>query len=1235
MSNNFRKMTAWLATASLVLGFVMMPTGAAAATVYKYEWKSQSGTISADGLAHEYQGVTAGQTINLSLTMINRSGTTIKGKSALPAGTLQVPVGVWGIGTQNPQDGTPSFLDLSSFVLNNNRFVYYDGADVPDGSEITFDWPVTMATTLAAGTYKLYVRPVSEFLAWTRQVKNGITLPGTNSDIFWQFVVGSGTSTPATGGLSIALAGDTPAPASIADNSNANFTKFTMTAAAGSTVNVTEIFVTRTGLSSDADAENVKLLGSDGVQIGGTAGGFNANHKAQIFINPALAITGTMTFYLRAGIVDDTVAGKTVILGIAANDDIKSNATSVNGASVYGYAMTTVLITVGTITLAEEGSISDSTPDVGDLRVLTNTFKLTAGSTEEIIIERITVLKQGTAATEDTANIELYDTTHAVSIGTVASWTGDGKASYALNMKLGKGETVKFAVYLDIKDGASLTVTTDLSDGSDALVVAKGVSYGFYVTPTYDSSAWNGKGDAVQTINAGALVVGKSASTPATGKIAVADAQLLAVWDFTVTGEEMRISSLTVRGNLAEDSGSALTYADLTNTTLVDMGTGNILAGPVDGTDGAGTYGTTAIDPKFTFSSTFTLPVGVNKVGIKTKLGSDWANDDTIIVTLYQAADLTVKGVMTNNTVTPTGFAAAGNTQTVNGGALVVRTLGTPPTGSVITGTTGFTWGTFSFDADDSGEDVRITAVTVTDTVDATTGALANIDQAKIYADLDSNGTFETLLDGPDFPAGAAGTTATHAFTFNQEVIVPKGTVINWSLVGDLATGAVAGGTHAFTVAADGATASGFDTGATITDTASGSAGTLTVAAGGSVTSALAASSPNTGLVVAGNTYAALGAFDVIASDEAYVVDKLTFDMTAGYDSMQTVKITYPTKTGTDSRETSVSAAAIAFSGLTMYVPKNGRSTVTVTGTTKTVGGVGTGGTFRDLLILVLDTSAAGEFNATGESSQAAKTGSDIGDQTAATMYLYNTVPTIVAANPGTTGTIQQGGVAELYKFKVTADAAGAVAIKKFTFQIFITDASTTTASTADLGGFTFLRNGTPITSSAQITQISTDGGATYLATPLSIETDDTNDLENNTSYWVQVAFGQTPAGDTEQLVGAGETVTYTLSATAGTGFVTTDAWSTQLLYDSTIADATATYLADADTGTGVQQVVALQTSAGISEWSDVEFIWSDRSTVVHVASFDDDGVVETSSADWTNGYLISSFPIASYGFTL
>lgn len=185
------KSLAYILSLSLIV-FLLPINQAHAAPTYIYEWVSQSGIVSDDGLAHEYTNLEPGQTLNLSLTLFNRSGNTIQSRYRLGNSPgKQVPVGSYGIGSQTPkQDGTPHFLDLSSFILNNNRFAYYEGEDVPDNGLITMNWNIKLNNNLTDGVYNLYVRPVSEYLAWTRQIKNGKLLPTTSSDIFWRLTVG-------------------------------------------------------------------------------------------------------------------------------------------------------------------------------------------------------------------------------------------------------------------------------------------------------------------------------------------------------------------------------------------------------------------------------------------------------------------------------------------------------------------------------------------------------------------------------------------------------------------------------------------------------------------------------------------------------------------------------------------------------------------------------------------------------------------------------------------------------------------------------------------------------------------------------------------------------------------------------------------------------------------------------------------------------------------------------------
>lgn len=408
------------------------------------------------------------------------------------------------------------------------------------------------------------------------------------------------------------------------------------------------------------------------------------------------------------------------------------------------------------------------------------------------------------------------------------------------------------------------------------------------------------------------------------------------------------------------------------------------------------------------------------------------------------------------------------------------------------------------------------------------------------------------------------------------------------------------------------------------------------------VTASLDPSSPAAHIVLGGQVlFDDVAKYKFTAVGSGFTVQKLAILIpNAGWESVDMLKIEYPNKMGqTISQTVSVYAEKSKFTGLSLYVPKNGSSIMTVKTTFKKI--ITGGGKFGAHIKCGLASGAvAGDFYAVPDAPSIISADTRVASQDiyAAEHVLYDSVPYVTASNPSGIGTIVPGAVNDLYKFKVSADASGAVAIKKFTFQILITDASTTTPSSADLGGFTFLRDNTDITSSTQITQISNNGGATYLATPLSIETKGTNDLENNIFYWVQVTFANTPATDPngEQIIEAGQTVSFTLRAEAGTGFTSTDVFTTVLLGDhATDPGMNSVYLTDLDFDLGVQQIIGLQTATGIQLHKSTNFVWSDRSVLAHSPTFDDDGVIETSSKDWTQGYLVKNFPLSKYSYTL
>ncbi len=98
-----------------------------------------------------------------------------------------------------------------------------------------------------------------------------------------------------------------------------------------------------------------------------------------------------------------------------------------------------VVLTVGTVTVSEDGSVSNVAPNVGETDVVVNQFKVVTSSTEDVTIETVTAKRTGTASAADTANIELYDVTNNRTLATVASWDAYDNAVFSnLNLVVGK-----------------------------------------------------------------------------------------------------------------------------------------------------------------------------------------------------------------------------------------------------------------------------------------------------------------------------------------------------------------------------------------------------------------------------------------------------------------------------------------------------------------------------------------------------------------------------------------------------------------------------------------------------------------------------------------------------------------------------------------------------------------------------------------------------------------------------
>ena len=567
------------------------------------------------------------------------------------------------------------------------------------------------------------------------------------------------------------------------------------------------------------------------------------------------------------------------------------------------------------------------------------------------------------------------------------------------------GLVIDFTAYEEDLDSVKMgdfwasKITSQVNDLNDFRELK---SYGVFITKTTDYTGFQNVGE-----QAGSLSISLSSSSPATGNISAGDDIVLGIFDFEAKGEEVKVTALDLNFTYAVGLGDT----DVTNVVLVDKN-GTTVCGPAD------VGSTTAGEAVFT--DTFIVPVGINEYTVKVSLADSASNGDQLQVGVKgPTASVAAQGMTSNETIAPTPAGNQNaNNMTVAAATLEVRTLGAPAARSLPSGLSDFVFATFSFDAGASGEDVQITAITVTDSV---SGAAAgtDVDNAELWADL-TDGTssrgdvYETKISDTEQWTGAAGNASSTAYTLNQTLTIPKTTSVRMALVSDIVSGAT--GSHVFFIDASGdVTSNGAETGESTTVTVNHtSKQTMTLATSGALTVTKDSSTPVTGIVIGGKT-ATLGVFRLSANNvESLDLDQITITILNGnyIDTLyfyegdtllgSVVGATLPTK---------------YFNDGTLTIPANGNRKITVKAKLSNVDGVVVK---NDTPIKVsLDTINAVET--TGLASGASiKSGSQIvhGNE----MYIFKTRPYFSLNASSPSGDLFPSETMPLAIFDVTAE---------------------------------------------------------------------------------------------------------------------------------------------------------------------------------------------------------------------
>ncbi|MFA6358792.1 MAG: hypothetical protein WCY09_09080 [Candidatus Omnitrophota bacterium] len=1026
-----------------------------------------------------------------------------------------------------------------------------------------------------------------------------------------------GTTTPTGDGLQVKISSDSPDSGSIiAGQAQAELLKLKFTNKDSSSVKVTKIKLTRGGVSSDSDLDNVYLFNgatriTDAASV--SSGIISFNDSTGLFtIGAGDSVEITV-------VVDvDSSADGTVYVKLVSEDSITTNASAISGDfPIKGDTQT--IVAGGSLASAyftnsgTSGHVNPagSTLDPQSDYPVWYTNLVTNISSGNIEMSRLALREVGSIDYEDIQNFRLY--IDGVQAGdTVENLDDNGYVTFDLSddPAVMKSGTRAIKVLADIVNGSSRTFSFQLKTSADVTLTDS--QYGVAIVPgsntlggsftamrsCYDSSAdtWG------CTVGTGAITISKLSSSPSGDVVNDATNQVLASWKLKSNGERVKVENLT----------AYVAFNDVDPT-----------ADPSPGTNDTITLRNAAFyADDVQIGSTFNLTSATT--GTEVSLGSSLIIDPDETVTLELRADIhdnegtnevsatdtlqaylvagsgNGQGLSSSDSVNVPTSNIAGNQLTVATGSLTLSKYTAYTSQTTTAPQTAYKLAHFTL----SGSTTEATTLTSIE-VDLTTLATYT---TNLYAKI---GSYTTSTK--------ANPTATNTWAINYTLA--KGTTVDVIVYGDIDSTKT--GTGAASVLVEGTTTGS----ATAVSTGGGSvlAGQTITFGSGSATATIDGATPEEA-ILAGNQDVAAAKFKFTASNDSYTITEAKLTI-SGNDASE---VQYATLTdGTNSYTAAFDSASghdyFNFTGMNVAVSANTSKVLTAKLMLSTPSTDGTTITTGKNVALTMSYMKA--LNSQGE-VKTSSSGITLSSVTGNNLYVYKSIPTFtVGTVSGEATNLANGSQTTLYKFTVGADSKGDVALKQLKFYVTINDANV--ATVARLGTFKFFRGSTDLTTS-------TSG--------VTIQTTDGDDLESATSLsatgTVVVTF------NTEETIPAGSTYTYYLKA-APVGFAWSstyggDSVSTYLQGDtSATSQASSLYYLVGKTTAGsetqIQYLTAAADIASAGSGTSYNVTWSDNSgsgTDANTSAVGHSYLASQSSADWFNGYKVLDLPLNAIGIT-
>ncbi|TAL20505.1 hypothetical protein EPN90_00800 [Patescibacteria group bacterium] len=602
-----------------------------------------------------------------------------------------------------------------------------------------------------------------------------------------QLASGTTPTGPAGSGLTMAAASDNPAGATIVtdtvDGAQAliGMLKLRFTASADGAVQVNTVKISRAGISADADIQNSYLYDGDG--FGKQLAKSNSVATSKITFSSSgglftVPAGGSKDVFVRLDLGTNVTSGKTISFTAAAADVTPSSSATTVSGSASGATFTVASVTdLGQLEMANVNPTAAGTVDPQDNYELWR-FKFDAND-QTLLVKSVKVTNAGSIGASDVQNFKIMD--GATQLGATVATLSSNTATFDLSsmtgggLKMTAGQTKQLSLRGDIKSGTNRTYRFSIRDSTD--VQAYDTNYNVYTIPVKDAQETfaviepNSSGTAVDTtISTGKLTIQKASDSPSTNVPDGATNVLLAKFNFTAAGEDVKVTSLTANCSMTT------TTDDLVNTKM-------IFDGAQVGTTDATANCDGAEDIAFTFGNSFVVPAGSTKaLEVRADLTNSTIDaNDTILINL-EAGSSNAEGRVSLTSISSS--ASSGNTVTVKGGALVTSEDGSftdrtasNPTG--VLGAQGTNIGQFVVTG--GGEDSDITQVVLTDDVAGTAHMASTFQNLKLWQGTTQIGSTVGTLTSTD--------NTTYTFTPSSPVRVTAGGTVVFKITADIQTG--------------------------------------------------------------------------------------------------------------------------------------------------------------------------------------------------------------------------------------------------------------------------------------------------------------------------------------------------------------------------------------------------------------------------------------------------------------